>query len=377
MPPAWVDPCNGHFAHELTRGKCPIEIAAANRIVNGGRRTATLGGILPSSLQDCVSTSDLAYLNSVDHTADIGFDFENATIQELFDSAKSGVINAGDAMGELGGRIPSAAGDVQKTLGATISALENLVKVGHIVKNPTQISGNYLRVWSITTKKMKRLSGPILVVEGNSFSFEAGDPDSDKSKTAKFSVDRMSTEPLFDACIYQWSLLVHTLGIMPLEISASFVFETVHLLRVRHGETFWTAQEYFIACLDLLDQKKVKADKIPNHDRGVMLSDARRFGEMFLGLATKAGVSATGGKGDVKEWNGEFQPSDRSKIQPCPYFNSGKKHDPKHLTSTGKCVFRHVCNHWVTDKGSGGRCESVDHNWPKCDHPSKCDKKVD
>lgn len=375
MPPAWTDPCNGHFTHELTRGKCPIEIAAANRVVNGGRRTATVGGILPSSLQDAVSTSDLAYLNTVDHTTDVGFDFAGATIQELFDNAKSGVINAGDAMAELGGRIPSANATDQKTIGYTISALNDLVKVGHIVKNPSTISGNYLRVWSITTKKMKRLSGPILVVEGNSFTFEGSGDDSEK-KSAKFSVDRMSTERLFDACIYQWTLLVHTLGIMPLEISASFVFDTVHLLRVRHGEDFWTAQEYFIACLDLLDRKKVMADKVPNHDRGVMLGDARRFGEQFKNLAASAGRTPREGP-EPKEWNGEFQPPGNSKVQPCPYFNSGKKHEAKHLTSAGKCIFRHVCNHWVSDKGPGGRCESCDHNWPKCDHPHKCDKRVE
>ena len=374
MPPAWIDPCNGHFTHELTRGKCPIEIAAANRVVNAGRRSAAVGGILPSSLQDAVSTSDLAYLNTVDHTTDVGFDFGNATIQELFDSAKSGVINAGDAMAELGGRIPSAQAADQSTISHTISALENLVKVGHIIKNPSQIAGNYLRVWSITTKKMKQLSGPILVVEGNSFNIDGEGADSDK-KSAKFTVDRMSTEPLFDACIYQWSLLVHTLGIMPLEISASFVFDTVHLLRIRHGEDFWTAQEYFIACLDLLDRKKVKADQVPNHDRGVMLSDARRFGEQFCNLANKAGKPRVE-QVVPKEWNGECQPASNSKVQPCPYFNTGKPHEAKHLTSAGKCIFRHVCNHWVSDKGPGGRCESADHNWPKCDHPSKCDKKV-
>jgi len=375
MAPVWHDPCNGHFTHELVRGKCPIEIAAANRVVSGGRRTAALGGILPSSLQDAVSTSDLAYLNTVDHTADIGFDFAGASVQDLYDAAKSGVINAGDAMGELGGRIPSAAAADQSTISHTISALENLVKVGHIIKNPSSITGNYLRVWSITTKKMKRLSGPILIVEGNSFTFEGVDADADK-KSAKFSVDRMSTEPLFDACIYQWSLLVHTLGIMPFEISASFVFDTVHLLRVRHGEDFWTAQEYFIACLDLLDRNTVKADKIPNYDRGVMLSDARRFGEQFSGLAARAN-KPKGGGAETKEWNGEFQPSGNTKVQPCPYFNSGKKHDPKHLTASGKCVFRHVCNHWVSNKGPRGRCESCDHNWPRCDHPHKCDKQVE
>ena len=125
MPPAWSDPCNGHFTHEQTRGKCPIEIAAANRVVSGGRRTAALGGILPNSLQDAVSTTDLAYLNTVDHTTDIGFDFENASIKELFDAAKSGVINAGDAMATLGGRIPTAEAAAQSR--------------GHFTRTPSHV----------------------------------------------------------------------------------------------------------------------------------------------------------------------------------------------------------------------------------------------
>jgi hypothetical protein len=313
-------------------------------------------------------------LNTVDHTTDVGFDFGGSTIQELFNAARSGTINAGDAMAELGGRVPGSDAGGQTTLVNTIAALENLVKVGHIVKNPAQIAGNYLRVWAIATKKMKHLSGPILVVEGNSLSMENPDLETGSGKPGKFSVDRMSTERLFDACIYQWSLLVHTLGLMTMEISATFVFDAAYLLRVRHGEDFWTAQEYFIACLDLLDRKKVKADKISSYDRGVMLSDARRFGEQFSTLASKAkGSSSSDGQ---RVFNGEFQPSDKTNIQPCPYYNSGKKHDPKHLTATGKCIFRHVCNHWVSDKGASGRCESGDHSWAKCDNPTKCDKRV-
>ena len=251
--------------------------------------------------------------------------------------------------------------------------LVELVKVGFITKTTVQISGNYLRLWACTTKKMKRLSGPILVVEGNSLTLDSGDSDPERTKNAKFSVDRMTTEHLFDACVYQWSLLAHTLGIMTFEISASFVFDTVHTLRVRHGENFWTAQEYFLACLDLLDQKKVMADQIPNYDRGVMLSDAKRFGEMF---SAKAGGTSATTRQEGKTWNGEFQPADRSGVAICPYFNNGKEHEPKHLTSTGKCVFRHVCNHWVDNKGPNGRCESAEHSWPKCDHSHKCDKRL-
>lgn len=374
MPPAWVDPCNGHFTHEQTRGKCPLEIVQNNRVVVGGRRTAIVGGVLPTILQDSVTTSDLSYLNTVDHTADVGFDFTNGTVQEIFNAARDGVINGGDAMAELAGRIPPADEATQRTLGHTISAIENLVKVGRIIKTPLQSSGNLLRIWACCTKKMKRLSGPIIVVEVNSLTFDNG-TDGEMSKTAKFSVDRMSTEPLFDACIYQWSLLSHTLGVMAFEISASFVFEAVHTLRVRHGESFWTVQEYFIACLELLDLKKVKADKVTEFDRGVMLHDAKRFGELFSAKAKGISPSKPGTSGE-KKWNGEFVSADRTNVMPCPYFNNGKEHDSKHLSATGKCIFRHVCNHWVDSKGPGGRCESCDHNWPKCDHPNKCDKKV-
>ena len=374
MPPAWSDPCNGHFTHELVRGKCPLEIVAANRAVNGGRRSASLSGVLPTTLQDAISTSDLAYLNCVDHTSDIGFDFENSNVQELLDAAKSGVVAAGEAMAELAGRIPAATSDDQSTLKNTISALESLVKVGQISKNPASMTGNMLRLWSCATKKMKKLSGPIIVVDGDSLHLDPEGADSDRIKTAKFSVERMSSESLFDSCVYQWSLLAHTLGVMTFEISAAFVFDVVHMTRVRHGETFWTAQEYFIASLDALDQKRVKADKIPEYDRNVMIADARRFGELFVAKAGSAGAS--GSKSNVKVWNGEFQDSGKPNVMPCPYFNNGKDHDPKHLTSSGKCIFRHVCNHWVSSKGASGRCESPLHTWAKCDNPDKCDKRV-
>lgn len=373
MPPAWTDPCNGHFTHEQTKGKCPLEIVAANRVVAGGRRTASLAGVLPSSLQDAVSTSDLAYLNCVDHTSDIGFDFDGGTVQELLNAAKTGVVAAGEAMAELAGRIPSASAEDQTTLKNTISALESLVKVGQLSKNPAQLAGNMLRLWSCATKKMKKLSGPIIVVDGDSLHLDADGADGDRPRSAKFSVERMSSESLFDSSVYQWSLLAHTLGIMSFEISAAFVFDTVHMTRVRHGETFWTAQEYFIACLDAVDQKKVKADKVPQYDRNVMLADARRFGEMF---AAKASGSGPSGAKLTKTWNGEFQDSSKSSVMPCPYFNNGKDHEPRHLTSTGKCIFRHVCNHWVSSKGPGGRCESPHHSWKNCDNADKCDKKV-
>jgi hypothetical protein len=372
MPPAWTDPCHGHFTHEQTRGKCPIEVVANNRVITTGRRSAIVGGVLPSALLDTVSSSDIAFLNVADHSVDQEFDYDTSTVQQIFDAVRGGIINPGEAMAELGGRIPAAVAADQATLGYTIGAIENLVKVGQVSKNSLELSGNLLRLWACITKKIKKLTGPVMVVDANLISLAAEGQGENKSK---FSVDRLTTETLFDAAVYQWSLMAHSMGVMTFEISSHFVFEVVHLIRLKHGESFWTAQEYFIACLDLLDRKKVKVSAVPNYDRGILLADARRYGEHFSAGASKVGAPTEAHQAKVK-WNKEFQAADNPKIPPCPYFNTGKEHDPKHLTNAGKCIFRHVCNHWVTGIGTKGRCEATDHGWRSCTNADKCDDPV-
>ena len=80
-------------------------------------------------------------------------------------------------------------------------------------------------------------------------------------------------------------------------------------------------------------------------------------------------------------YNGQCQPA-TSRANCCPYFNRNKAHDnPKHLNSRGNCIFRHVCNHWVDNKGPSGRClgsaGQPGHGWYNCDNPNKCDKALE
>ena len=380
MPPAaaaYVDPCNGQFPHAQRAGCCPIQITIANRTVAAGanKRTATASGVLPTGLQDSISTSDIAFLNIVDHSRDHAFDLEGATPGALMTAVKSGVVQAGDAMGELAGRIDGADADMQRTINNIISAMESLVKVGVITTVHAESQGNYLRLWAIACKKTKLLGKPIVVLEGDKLAAELL---ADGKKT-RLSVERLTTEQLFDACLYQWGLLAHVLGILPMEISAMFVFEASYLLRLRHGESFWVAQEYFIACLDNLDHQRCKVHEVANYDRGVMLADAKRFAEHFssaYGEATGAAPLINESGTHKPPWSKLCQPA-ASRANCCPYYNRNKAHDnPKHLDSTGKCIFRHLCNHWVLDKGPSGRCLSADHGFHNCDHPAKCDAAV-
>ena len=383
MPPAYVDPCNGHFPHRQAAGCCPIEKVRANRTITGSVRTATVGDVLPETLQGTITSTDMAFLNIVDHSADQAFDLQNASTENLMEAVKGGVISAGDAMSTMAIRIPTASAADQSTLKNCVSVIKDLVSIGHVAKANAGTQGNYLRLWAIAVKKTKALGQPIVVLDGAALG-EDFFKDAHKNKA---TVERLTTEQYFDAALYQFGLFSHVTGVMPTEILSVFIHEVGYLTRIKHGKSFWVAQEYLIACLDLLDRKVCKASAIPNHDRAIMMDNAERLALKFIeAYSEKSGgvgvpLVDESNKSGKSPFNGQCQPA-TSNANCCPYFNRNKAHDnPKHLDSRGKCIFRHVCNHWVDNKGPSGRClgtaGSAGHGWWNCDNPNKCDKALE
>merc|ERR1712185_325323 len=110
------------------------------------------------------------------------------------------------------------------------------------------------------------------------------------------------------------------------------MFEVVHIIRMKHKENFWTAQEYLIESLDLIDRGVCKASEVANHDRNLMLDNARRLGlEFAAAFSQKGDPLAAPVEGGGVAWNGRHQRSD-SKAGLCQAFNRNKAHDnPKHL----------------------------------------------
>ena len=75
------------------------------------------------------------------------------------------------------------------------------------------------------------------------------------------------------------------------------------------------------------------------------------------------------------KWNGKCS----AKGSPCSIFNvKGAIHGKSHLHSNGTCKFNHVCDHFVTDQGKGGKCQNKagtpGHTRATCDNPNKCDE---
>ena len=62
--------------------------------------------------------------------------------------------------------------------------------------------------------------------------------------------------------------------------------------------------------------------------------------------------------------------------EPCWHFNVGQPHPLGALHPDGTCKRAHKCDHFVSNKGPGGRCMSAEHSRNNCNNPHKCDAKV-
>jgi len=85
-------------------------------------------------------------------------------------------------------------------------------------------------------------------------------------------------------------------------------------------------------------------------------------------------------KGDKgPKWNNKFNHDKDAK--PCAAFNNGAAHNAFQLKGDGGCRFGHVCDHWVSDKGPGGKClgsaGAKGHARDACDNPNRSDSRLE
>jgi hypothetical protein len=79
-------------------------------------------------------------------------------------------------------------------------------------------------------------------------------------------------------------------------------------------------------------------------------------------------------------FNGKFNKDPKALC--CVPFNIGgnARHGAKQLNPDGSCMYAHVCNKWVSNKGSRGQCRGSEgtpgHSARNCDNPNRCDAPV-
>ena len=383
----YVDPCNGQFKHEQSKGCCPIEVSINNAKITKGVRASTDLGVLPDTFIDVLSSGDAAYLRQIDHTADLSFDTINSTHKELMEAVTDGRVTVDTAIGVFIIRLTEAVNaDERSEIRDYMSGLKEYRTIKGVSKaRESDVKGNLLYLWAAVAKNVQNLGGAVASTDGASLIADiekllTAESESVQRAVPRLSITRLNTESKFDAALMQWSLMTHLVGVMNTAIQAKFLWSVAYITRHHSDMDFWATQEYFIACLDLLDRKICTVENVADKDRNVMISTAIRLGCVQSGAALGSNKSTSDAAAVVtvkKTWNGSFKPNTASnaKVKPCPVFNGrpGGVHNAGILDKNGACVFRHVCNAWVDDKGSGGMCER-DHGRVSgpCDNARKC-----
>jgi len=191
--------------------------------------------------------------------------------------------------------------------------------------------------------------------------------------------------------VHYFCLFMHALGFENILGLGVFVNHVVFDTVLKLGYTYMFALELLLVYLKALDASStLELTTIwEGGSQDTYLNKAksefkRRWGDRSMFFRTHGGNPSgaspivdessslnTPGAGWTKprKWNGKFNQD--SDAKPCVFYNLHKEHPAKVLLEDGTCKFPHICDHFVTNKGSGGRCCSKNHTRDKCDNTAK------
>ena len=169
-------------------------------------------------------------------------------------------------------------------------------------------------------------------------------------------------------------MIAHATGLVNCLVLTEFLRVVVHET-ISQSKKHWTvAHELMLAYFEELETSSDTTLHLGTVlQRGSLDTMMRRAESCataeFRGIFRSAGGPGLGGG----LFTGKFNRDPKAGI--CISYNNGKPHPPASLDETGGCKYRHVCNHWVSDKGPKGVCGG-NHPRTQCNNPKKCDKPV-
>lgn len=209
------------------------------------------------------------------------------------------------------------------------------------------------------------------------------DESDDSGPTHKGFAPRTSL--IFFEAISVFSLIAIATGLANPLLMQSFLQKVIYEeARVKHYSWMMGVAIFltYIHTLETSDDDKIvlgnvfECGSIDAHTDAAIRLGGELFKDSFRKLRGEPG-GPLGGKlvdiaaKDSKKFNGKF--TKQAKGICIPFNLKRGVHKQTHLEADGTCKFNHVCNHFVSDKGPGGRCGSSDHAWYDCDNPAMCD----
>ena len=355
---------------------CPWNVGAAANVAAvgaGGAALITLEQLLPPRYLRLFTRTVLQTLGVISSKPKGGasFSFDGKTVTAVYDAVVGGLATKDEAVRHINEQLtheeskssPSATRVKQLERGLTMVQKANVkVSTGDIT------DGVFLFV-------LAKLSGNTCGDAG-SFDLCVEISEGEESSNAGFSgsrrfsasMKRPRTPEQMYALLHQFQMvaiatgLTNLMSIGPfledvvyepvrlrvLDWPVAFELMIVYLRMVENDPTQWRLSNV-VASSGGMDAKRAEAASIA-HGLYPPSLFRRPRGE-------PRDVSDNNGAKDGKFYKGEVKGDQSSCNKGCTAWNLGNKHLAKHVdANTGICRFRHACDQYVTDKGSGGQC---------------------
>lgn len=213
---------------------------------------------------------------------------------------------------------------------------------------------------------------------------ESDGSDSTTLSTFTSKISRPATMEEFSEMMNLFAMYAHALGFATFLVLSDFyehvVYDTIRLRK----QTWHFAHEVMLVMFRRVEDSggKLSLGTVYNESHlNTIMDEARVNDETFFrsvggnpNLPIIPGQTTLPTTGTTKTYNGKFTAKSSA---PCPFFNrKGQVHPARSLLADGTCKFNHVCNHWVSHKGSKGRCMGEEgtpgHTAVDCTHSKKC-----
>jgi hypothetical protein len=362
--------CAGGNACQLLTG--PVANSGSLAGLAGAAAAITCLALLPPICLRVLTRSVLDCMRAAARRPAPGapLDLTVLDLAALMLAARSGQCSYDDAVTDVTRRLNAATTQLEvNRLSAIVAQLDSLRSQGStsnagMADATSLLMGAYTFAYAHATRVV-RLSRNT-VVAGVAESSTDGNP---VSRLQKTKILRPTTMEEFSEMLNMFIMVAHATGLVNCLVLTEFlrvvVYETIGLAKKP-----WTvAHELMLTYFEELETTSDTTLHLGNIlqrgslDTMMRRAEARAQAE-FPRIFRPPGQDFA---------NGKF--SRDPKAPPCHSFNNGKAHPPTSLDDTGACKYRHVCNHWVTDKGPKGICGGA-HPRTKCTNPKKCDQPV-
>lgn len=251
--------------------------------------------------------------------------------------------------------------------------------------NSSSLLYNLALISSTVCSEGKKKAPLNMSLAGDCDDDDSGSTHSSKAKVMTSKLLRPQSEAQMMRLLNMWICVCHATGVAKCLVTSAFLDEVVFQPIAAQEFNWAVGFEVLLQYLFKLEASNgtyqlgdiyAKAGGMDSIRRAAHLSAQVHFPSSlvkdpgFRALGGNPGQSTGIKEGDIS--------GNRKAKKGCACYNLGTPHSERHLDSSGKCMFRHACDHRIDEKHDDGTYKhclnaagTPGHKRRECDHPKK------